>query len=78
MTNKIIIVDAGPLIAFGKIKHIDLLAKILGTLIAPEFVLNECLANPSQPGAKEIAAAIDEKLIIPHVNPNNKHYTHRH
>lgn len=74
MVNKIIIADAGSLIAFSKIKRLSLITEILGTIIAPHFVLDECLANPAQEGAKEISAAIDKNLIVPHKNPEISHY----
>lgn len=63
MANKTIIADAGPLIAFARIKHLSLLTDTLGEIIVPQQVLNECLSNSTQPGAKEISAAIDKKLI---------------
>lgn len=72
--NKIIIADAGPLIAFSRIKSLSLLVETLGTVIAPISVLNECLVNPAQFGAKEISEAITKKLIKPHDNPDIQHH----
>lgn len=63
MTNKIIIADAGPLIAFGRIKQLSLLVETLGEIIIPSQVLNECLSNTALPGAKEISEALAHKLI---------------
>lgn len=74
MGNKIIVADAGPLIAFGKIKRLDLITNTLGKIIAPIFVLDECLANPAQEGAKEISEALDKKLIETHENPDATEY----
>ncbi len=71
--NKIIIADAGPLIAFGKIKSLTLITKIFGKIIAPAFVLDECLVNLAQKGAKEISEAISKKLIEPYANPEMDH-----
>lgn len=59
--NKIIVADAGPLIAFGRITHLTLLVETLGEIIVPNQVLNECLFNVSLPGAREISEAIDKK-----------------
>lgn len=69
MDNKIIIADAGPLIAFGKIKRLDLITETLGTILATGFVLDECLANPAQKGAKEISEGISQKWIERCENP---------
>lgn len=72
--NKIIIADAGPLIAFGQIKRLTLIIEIFGKIIAPAFVLDECLANLAQKGAKEISEAINKKIIEPYENPNMDEY----
>jgi predicted nucleic acid-binding protein len=69
LVRKIIIADSGPLIAFGKIKMLSLLIDTLGTIIMPAAVSNECLSNLARPGAKEIAAAIENNLIKVHENP---------
>lgn len=74
MTDKIIIADAGPLIAFGRIKQLSLLSKALGEIIAPLSVVNECISNTSLPGAKEILVAIEKKLIVSHKNPDTRDY----
>lgn len=67
--KKIVIADAGPLIAFSKIKRLPLLTSTLGELIICQAVAEECTANLSLPGAKEIKDAISTGLIIV-----NKHY----
>jgi predicted nucleic acid-binding protein len=69
LVDTIIIADAGPLIAFGKIKNINLLAKIFGNIIATDFVLQECLANTAQDGAQEIREALNNHLITPFKSP---------
>lgn len=74
MANKTIIADAGPLISFGRIKRLSLLVDALGIISAPAYVLNECLFNPNQAGAKEIQDAIDQQLIKSYENPDMRHH----
>lgn len=66
MSNKIIIADAGPLIAFGKIDLLKLLSKTLGTIIVPETVMDECLIDLAKPGARAIQEAINKKILKIH------------
>lgn len=53
-----VIADAGPLIALGRIGRLDLLRPILGDVLAPEAVLAECLVEPLRPGALAIVDAV--------------------
>ena len=55
--------DAGPLIAFGRIQRLDLLQKVLGTVLVSDTVAQECLADPSKPGARDIAVALTSGLL---------------
>jgi predicted nucleic acid-binding protein len=74
LIKKYIIADASPLIAFGRINHLVLLTETLGTLIVPESVLRECLANPALTGAKQIQDAVNKKLITWHEDPDPHSY----
>jgi predicted nucleic acid-binding protein len=74
LADRIIIADSGPLIAFGRTKHLSLLADTLGEIIAPRQVLNECLSNTAMPGAREISRAIEKKIITPHDDPQNHQF----
>ena len=56
-------VDAGPLIAFGRILRLDLLQKVLGTVLVPDTVAQECLADSLKPGARDIADALTSGLL---------------
>jgi len=58
-----VVADAGPLIAFGRIQRLDLLQKVLGTVLVPDTVAQECLADPLKPGARDIAAALTSGLL---------------
>ena len=41
---KPVVADAGPLIAFGRIGKLDLLSQVLGRILMPKAVVDECLA----------------------------------
>jgi uncharacterized protein len=69
--NKIIVADAGPLIAFGCLNKISILTITLGTIIVPETVLHECTHDLSRPGAQAIQHAIQDQLITISTNPDN-------
>ncbi len=60
-----IVSDAGPLIAFGRIKKLSILYDTLGTLMVPTRVLQECLVDLSKLGAKEIKHAVEIQQINP-------------
>jgi predicted nucleic acid-binding protein len=55
---RVVVADAGPLIAFGRIGRLDLLGAVLGDVAVPEAVLAECLIEPLRPGAAAIATAL--------------------
>ena len=63
------IADAGPLIAMGRISHFSLLASVLGKIIIPQAVADECLAEIAKPGAHEIQRAINRKDVEIYKNP---------
>ena len=70
MNSNIIVADASPLIAFGRIKQISLISKTLGKIIIPQAVAGECLVEDHRPGAYEIQRAIEEKIIS--ITPTHK------
>lgn len=51
MSARLIVADAGPLIALAVGGVLALSVNMLGGLIVPEPVLQECTADPSAPGA---------------------------
>lgn len=71
MDNKIVVADAGPLVAFGRINSLWLLSEILGLIIIPETVAAECITNTSKKGASMIQEAIDNEIIKVHENTRN-------
>ncbi len=68
---RVVVADAGPLIAFGRIGRLDLLDAVLGEVVTPEAVLAECLIEPLKPGAAAIAAALETGRLrrIPDPDP---------
>ncbi len=53
----------------SRIHQIPLLSTVLGDIIIPQAVADECLIEISRPGAREVQRAIDENRIIIHKNP---------
>ena len=58
-----VVAEAGPLIAFGRIRWLDLLPKVLGMVLVPDTVVQECLADQLKPGARDVAAALRSGLL---------------
>lgn len=54
MTPKLIVADAGPLIALAVGGVLSSCVQMLGGLHVPQLVLEECFADPLAPGAAEI------------------------
>ena len=52
------VADTGPLIAFARIRHFNLLQRVIGELIIPEAVYDELVGKGRQrPGAAEVERA---------------------
>jgi predicted nucleic acid-binding protein len=52
--NRIVVADAGPLIALARIEHLSLLFALYGSVVVPEAVLAELCVESDRPGAREI------------------------
>ncbi len=61
--HRLVVADAGPLIAFARLDLLALLPEMFGTLIVPEIVLKECLHVPTRPDARVIQQAMDANLL---------------
>jgi len=59
----VVVADTGPLIAFARLDLLALLPEMLGTLLVPEVVLDECLYVPARPDAQAIQQAADAGLL---------------
>ncbi len=55
MSAKLVVADAGPLIALAVAGVLPVCISMLGGLVVPEAVLQECTADPSAAGAAVIA-----------------------
>lgn len=54
----IVVADAGPLIALGRLCLLDLLPRLFADVQVTATVLDECLAQPERPDAQRIAASL--------------------
>ena len=56
--DKLIVADAGPLIALAIAEVLPQTIALYKTLLVPEAVVHECVADPSAPGAKMLAKLV--------------------
>lgn len=61
----IVVADAGPLIALGRIDAIGLLPRLFARIEVAETVIAECLARPDLPDATRESAAIQADWLTP-------------
>lgn len=54
----VVVADAGPLIALGRLNRLDLLPRLFADIQVTATVLDECLAHPKLPDAQRIADAL--------------------
>lgn len=69
--TRLVVADAGPLIALGKLEHIALLTKLWGKVLAPQSVISECLNDIRLPGAQAVQVAIARRLLTVVVDPDS-------
>lgn len=65
----IVVSDAGPLIALGRLDLIALLSALFAEVQVPEAVIRECLARPDNPDALRIRQALDQGRLVACPNP---------
>lgn len=63
--DKLIVTDAGPLMALGRHDLLDLLPTLFTQVYVPQVVLHECLVHPHLPDAQRIQAALSEGWLLP-------------
>ena len=56
--DKLIVADAGPLIALAIAEVLPQTVALYKTLLVPEAVVHQCVADPSAPGAKMLAKLV--------------------
>ncbi len=61
---EIVVADAGPLIALGRLRKIELLARIFAKVIVPRIVFEETQSRPDLQDARAIVAARQSGVFI--------------
>lgn len=61
--NRIVVADAGPLIALARIDRLSLLAALYGSVVVPETVLTELRVESDRPGARVLSEALAEGVM---------------
>lgn len=61
--RRIVVSDAGPLIALGRLDLLRLLPRLFDEVQVPDAVLAECLARPDLPDAQRIQKALNEEWL---------------
>lgn len=56
--TRVVVADAGPLIALGRLNELRLLPELFGDVQVTQTVITECLARPDLPDAQRIASAL--------------------
>lgn len=59
---RVVITDAGPLIALAKIDHLGILEGLFGRLVLPRAVMQECLAKETEDSLR-IKQAMDDGIL---------------
>lgn len=65
LINKLVVTDAGPLMALGRQDLLGLLPALFQQVHVPDVVVRECLAHPELPDVQRIEAALSEGWLLP-------------
>ena len=60
----VVVSDAGPLIALGRLDLLPVLGALFREVQVPEAVVAECMARPGNPDAQRIRHALDSGLLL--------------
>jgi predicted nucleic acid-binding protein len=63
---KVIVADSSPLIVFARSELLPMLRQIVGEIVVPQTVYEECTGDMSKPGAQIIAEAHHAGLLTVH------------
>lgn len=63
---KVIVADSSPLIVFARSELLPVLRPVVGEIIVPKMVFEECIGDISKPGAQIIAEAHHAGLLTVH------------
>ena len=58
---RLIVADAGPLIALSRIRRLSLLANLFDDVVVPSIVLQELRLEEQRPGVEQLTAAFKQK-----------------
>jgi predicted nucleic acid-binding protein len=61
---EVVVADAGPLIAFGRLRKIDILAQVFGRVLVPRAVFDETQFHPELRDAQTIVFAETAGLLV--------------
>ena len=62
--RRVVVSDAGPLIALGRLDLLLLLPALFAQVQVPRAVLNECMARPRNADATRIRLAVDQQWLV--------------
>lgn len=62
--RRVVVCDAGPLIAFGRLDLLHVLPALFAQVQVPLAVLNECMARPRNVDAIRIRYAVDQQWLV--------------
>lgn len=63
-TGTVVVSDAGPLIALGRLDLLGVLGALFSEIQVPEVVVAECMARPGNADAHRIRQAMDSGLLL--------------
>jgi hypothetical protein len=63
LISPVVVSDAGPLIALGRLDLLHVLGVLFTQVQVPEVVIAECLARPGNPDTRRIRSALDSGLL---------------
>jgi len=65
---KLVVADSSPLIVFARSEMLEILRQVVGEIVVPQMVYDECTGATGKPGAKIICEAHQSKLITVHAD----------
>lgn len=66
---EIVVADAGPLIAFGRLRRIEVLARVFERIVVPRAVFEESQVHPGLPDVRAIVSAHAAGLFVVEDSP---------
>lgn len=67
--RKVVIADAGPLIAFARLHQLKLLTQLFERVIVTDYVFNECTGRSDFPESQVIQEAVANQLLVKCATP---------